>query len=308
MKVRSSLPNAVNIEDRRNKPTWYVIYLSWPLPWYMTREVCVKLLKLFAFHAIVLLLYRQSKLKKKQLTTRWTLLTDSLPILVINTLINCWGYAIVGITSIAFVLWNGGVVVGDKSAHEASFNPPQLGYFACFTLGLSLPYLVSVDKGRRFLADLWTNKLLSFLTVAISVALVYCCTQVHPYLLADNRHYPFYLWSKLLGKYFYARYALVPVYMFSFWSMNDSLRHIHWMVRCSLWVCVCAALIPQKLLEFRYFVVPYILIRCHMQGESWKGLLFELFVYSCINVFTFYIYLYKPIFWPHIHEPQRIMW
>ena len=238
----------------------------------------------------------------------WTLFTNALPILLINTVINCWGYAIVGITAIAFVLWNGSVVVGDKSAHQACFNPPQLGYYACFTLGLSLPHLVSREKIRQFANSLWHNKLISLLICIISVGLIYQFTQVHEYLLADNRHFTFYVWSKVFARYHWSRYILIPVYMYALWSANESLSHMHWMIKACLWLCVAAALVPQKLMEFRYFVVPYILLRLHMKDESIRYLLLEAFLYSLINAFTFYIFLYKPIFWSHMHEPQRIMW
>lgn len=250
---------------------------------------------------------RQGKVQKGPLTG-WTLLTNDLPVLVINTVINCWSYAIVGITAVAFVLWNGSVVVGDKSAHQACFNPPQLGYFACFTLGLSLPHFAREPKIRQFLTSIWKKKIMSVLVFALSVALVYRYTQVHEYLLADNRHYTFYVWSKLFGRYPYIRYALVPLYMYVYWFLNEKLSHINWMLRSCLWVCVGAALVPQKLMEFRYFVVPYLILRLHMKEESAKSLLLEIICYICINVFTFYIFLYKPIFWPYIHEPQRIMW
>ena len=245
---------------------------------------------------------------QKEPSTAWYLITTALPILVINTIINCWGYIIVGITAIAFVLWNGSVVVGDKSAHEACFNPPQLGYFACFALSLSLPHLVTKAKVDHFLKAIWNNKVVTLLVVIVSIALVYKFTQVHEYLLADNRHYTFYVWSKIFRRYEYSRYILIGLYIFTYWSINNSLKHVHWMIRCCLWLCVGAALVPQKLMEFRYFVVPYIVIRLHMKDESIKSLLIELLLYLFINVFTFYIFLYKPIFWPHEHQPQRIMW
>lgn len=34
----------------------------------------------------------------------------------------------------------------------------------------------------------------------------------HPFLLADNRHYAFYLWRRIINLHPYARYALAPGY------------------------------------------------------------------------------------------------
>lgn len=253
-------------------------------------------------------IFRQRKLEAAQSYTVWSMMTKSLPILLINTVINCWGYAMVGLTAIAFVLWNGSVVVGDKSAHEATFNAPQLGYFACFTLGMSIFHLVSLGRVARFLTALWDHKLITIVSTLISLALVHHFTQVHPYLLADNRHYTFYVWSKLYARYPPARYALVSLYLFSLWSINDRVKHVHPMIRACLWFCITAALVPQQLMEFRYFVVPYLFIRLHMKDESIRSLFLEMSLYLAINIFTVYRFLYKPIFWPNLHEPQRLMW
>ena len=34
----------------------------------------------------------------------------------------------------------------------------------------------------------------------------------HPYLLADNRHYPFYVWKNVFRYHSAVKYLLVPVY------------------------------------------------------------------------------------------------
>lgn len=36
---------------------------------------------------------------------------------------------------------------------------------------------------------------------------------VHPFLLADNRHYPFYVWRRIINFNHYSRYALAPGYL-----------------------------------------------------------------------------------------------
>ena len=37
-------------------------------------------------------------------------------------------------------------------------------------------------------------------------------SHVHPYLLADNRHYPFYVWKKIFQRHEAVKYLLVPVF------------------------------------------------------------------------------------------------
>ena len=44
-----------------------------------------------------------------------------------------WPYAAATIAFVAFVVWNGSVVVGDQSHHQASLHVPQVFYFATFT-------------------------------------------------------------------------------------------------------------------------------------------------------------------------------
>ena len=43
-----------------------------------------------------------------------------------------WPYAVVAVLFVVFVIWNGSVVVGDKSHHQASLHIPQVFYFATF--------------------------------------------------------------------------------------------------------------------------------------------------------------------------------
>ncbi|KAL6520966.1 hypothetical protein OROGR_017535 [Orobanche gracilis] len=45
----------------------------------------------------------------------------------------------------------------------------------------------------------------------------------HPYLLADNRHYPFYLWQKVINYHWSAKYLMVPLYIYSWFSVACSL-------------------------------------------------------------------------------------
>ena len=48
-------------------------------------------------------------------------------------------------------------------------------------------------------------------------------TFAHPYILADNRHYTFYIWSKILGRSGEVRMALAMPYVYSIYSLIRSL-------------------------------------------------------------------------------------
>lgn len=209
-----------------------------------------------------------------------------------------------------FVFVNDGIVVGDRSSHQAVLHLPQLLYFSCFTLFFASPVLITVDKLKRF----WHTVQKKFYYV---LAAVFFCfyvivnySHVHPYLLADNRHYTFYLWRWLLGKVFF-RILLIPVYIFAAWTINDSLRtNIHCTVlwRVGFLVCVCGAVIPQKLLEFRYFILPFIFFRLHIKQQGFQTLMLELLFHVFINFFTVAVFMLKSFKWDDIEEPQRIIW
>lgn len=42
---------------------------------------------------------------------------------------------------VAFLIWNGGIVLGDKSMHVAVLHVPQIYYFLGFTSAMLVPYL-----------------------------------------------------------------------------------------------------------------------------------------------------------------------
>ena len=210
----------------------------------------------------------------------------------------------------AFVFINDGIVVGDRTSHQAILHLPQLLYFSCVTLVFASPILITVDKLRRFQHTVQKKWHYVSLAVLFCVYIILKHSYVHPYLLADNRHYVFYLWRWLLGKVL-LRLLLIPVYIYSAWSMNDSLRtnpHCTILWRLVFLVCVCAAVVPQKLLEFRYFILPFVFFRLHVQKQSMQTLILELALHLVINSFTIIVFLSKSFKWNDIEEPQRIIW
>ncbi len=95
------------------------------------------------------------------------------------------GYVITWLMFITFVSVNGGVVVGDKDAHQVSFHPTQVLYFCAFCLALNAPY--QATKIVRFLRYVRKHVFLTAATLAVISAIVHFFTLAHPYLLADNR-------------------------------------------------------------------------------------------------------------------------
>ncbi|KAL1276052.1 hypothetical protein QQF64_035675 [Cirrhinus molitorella] len=99
-----------------------------------------------------------------------------------------------------------------------------------------------------------------------------------------------------------------PGYVFAAWNFLDTLRSksLFWLLVFS--TCLVAATVPQKLLEFRYFILPYLLYRVHIPVPSLPRLLLEFGLYTAVNAATVYIFIYKTFQWPDNTAAQRFMW
>jgi hypothetical protein len=74
-------------------------------------------------------------------------------------------------------------------------------------------------------------------------------------------------------------------------------------------ICLLLSLVPQQLLELRYFILPYLLARIQIKPASPVRLLAESLLHAGINSFVFYLFLERPFTWEQ--EPgrlQRFMW
>ncbi|KAG7188873.1 hypothetical protein KM043_008479 [Ampulex compressa] len=65
---------------------------------------------------------------------------------ILSICINLLPYALVILTFIAFVVWNKGIVVGDRAAHVPTIHIPQLLYFSAFASCFLWPYLIAYWK------------------------------------------------------------------------------------------------------------------------------------------------------------------
>lgn len=58
----------------------------------------------------------------------------------------------------AFLVWNDGIVLGDKSNHVAGLHFPQLFYYTSFLSFFSAPMVLTMQNGKRLLSFGWTLK------------------------------------------------------------------------------------------------------------------------------------------------------
>ena len=134
-----------------------------------------------------------------------------------------------------FILINGGVVLGDKSNHVPAIHTPQLLYlwpYLCFfswpfayqhlirvplTFLARLPMVADLEHFLLFKRRaLLPRVLVLALFIAGALLSVRFNTLIHPFTLADNRHYVFYVFRLLRHKW-WIRYAATPAYIACAW-------------------------------------------------------------------------------------------
>ncbi|CAA9964370.1 alpha-1-2 glucosyltransferase alg-10 [Pyrenophora teres f. maculata] len=221
-------------------------------------------------------------------------------------------YVILLVLFAGFVFWNGSVVLGDKSAHTATIHLPQMlyiwPYFAFFSAPLLLgpllrPVVSLVPERYQKICDEHLNTsayrfpsvLVSMLTIVCGLVAVHFNTIIHPYTLADNRHYVFYVF-KMIRLYPALKYLAVPVYFVCGWLVIQSLASPlvdappktkdiskekaetprntvnHQPCQFSfvlIWLITTAlSVVTAPLVEPRYFIIPWIIWRSHVPCNS----------------------------------------
>ena len=180
-----------------------------------------------------------------------------------------------------FVIWNGGVVIGDKSHHTLSLHLMQPIYLIAYIAAALAPLCFSTGSISNTLKMAIKHPGMYIMTAAVMMTMVYNFTLIHPFMVADNRHIVFYIWRRVLNYRWWSRYALIPFYLHSATALlkavvareggrmdgggggggsrREKMEHSS-SQRLPLlllwWLCSAVVLVPSKLVEFRYFTVP----------------------------------------------------
>eukprot|EP00892_Ulva_mutabilis_P009505 jgi/Ulvmu1/6927/UM032_0005.1 len=219
------------------------------------------------------------------------------------------GYAAVAAAFAVFVLANGGIVVGDREAHRPTLHAAQLPYACLFTVAAFLP-LCLADSALigdvRHAALRAAGDLVFYASVAAVAA--HHGTVAHPYLLADNRHYTFYIWKNVLGRSAALRVALAPAYAAAAYEVVTRLARSGGPLLAGGYVaCAIAALLPAGLVEFRYFTVPALLFVAHVRPPHWWYSVAQGVLFVAVNAATLYMFCDRPFRWPD-GSVARFMW
>lgn len=258
------------------------------------------------------------------------------PILIIQKL---WPYIALLLSFAGFVFWNGGVVLGmfltsspltrsnkntgDKSNHVATIHLPQLLYLSAFIAFFSFPLLLPsiISFLQPFLSVIVPSPRPKtstrpsmpswkiFLTGAFvlgsllaTLGAIHFNTLIHPFTLADNRHYVFYVFRYTILFHPLIKYLLAPVYLLSIYLSYRTLSiaspsrtlppssqarqakstprkhqvqepnpvdHGPTTSFLLIWVLSTAlCLVTAPLVEPRYFIIPWIIWRLHLPSLS----------------------------------------
>ena len=229
------------------------------------------------------------------------------------------------VSFVLFLIWNQGIVLGasfpcqaHRKATKATTLPESI-YHSFYIVERSLRLSAALAKRPR-----WESFSHSFLFLYIiirkaplstEVNHIDCCDRIeHPFLISDNRHFVFYIWRRTIKRHYLAKYLAVPIYYVCGWLVLTTLSYSQ-SVLFVLGFVVSTALtiVPSPLLEFRYFVLPYLFWRLHLSpaivdNARWRGIL-EYLGYETINLITLWIFMSKPFVWDS--EPgiiQRFIW
>lgn len=139
----------------------------------------------------------------------------------------------------------------------------------------------------------------------------------HPFLLSDNRHYTFYVYRRILNVHPIARYALSPFYLLSIrllWDRLSSSSTLTLLPSLFYILSLSLTLIPSPLIEPRYFIVPWVILRLHLRIEGATSrerrtrLALEAASYLAVNAVTVGVFVCKPFEWEGRVDKMRFMW
>lgn len=195
----------------------------------------------------------------------------------------------------------------------AAVHLSQIFYFSLFFAAFSSSHVLGTFRRVvRFALKRWY---VSCFCVGLFLCVIQLNTIVHPYLLADNRHYTFYIWMRFYQRWTFAKFLPVPIYygilvllgliLFTRGQGGQTVGS------SLLWILATLASVAlQQLIEVRYFILPFLVLRLLQTNvqSSTKLLALEVLANVLINAATFYIFCRKAVYWSDYTEPQRIIW
>lgn len=219
---------------------------------------------------------------------------------------------------VVFLKVNGGITFGDKQNHQVQAHLVQVFYCFAFVNLFTLPVWFSRRRLTAYMNFLvWNNNGFNLAVNVLSLVainfIIEKFTIVHPFLLADNRHFTFYIFKRLLNVR-YSWVATVPFYHFCTWNIYYTLtttNKLSFITIASYLVATILTLVPSPLFEPRYYIVPLVIFRLYSKPEvnsQWIHVA-EFVWLNLINFAALLVFFVYEFEWDS--EPgilQRIIW
>ena len=239
-------------------------------------------------------------------------------------------------------------------------------YIVFFSWPVILPHVIPILFGDlSSLKSRLPRPIVAITILAIMALAVHFNTIVHPFTLADNRHYVFYVF-RLLLRHPLVKYVAVPIYFICAWAAITALgngpaprrphsekpahpvpkaqstdeemtpKPTHTSFLLVYLTSTTLSLITAPLVEPRYFILPWLIWRLHVQsppprpshqaqstsaGPRLLGRILQLSEnrsiwlyietawFLLVNLGTCYVFLYRGFEWEQeIGRVQRFMW
>ena len=199
-------------------------------------------------------------------------------------------------------------LAGDRENHVASLHLANPAYCVLFVAACCTSTLDYRSAVRTAVSHFWGAVSVFALSLLTAFAM-WRGSEPHPFVLADNRHYTFYLWRRVLDRYGVAgRVALSPLVAIAAVAVYQRLRKAG---RTSLWcialaLCTCVTLIPSPLLEFRYFTVPLLIVRTAITDAQTRSTWIDIVMFAFVNAVVLYVFVYRPF--DGVDGVARFMW
>eukprot|EP00762_Andalucia_godoyi_P003765 ANDGO_08572.mRNA.1 Dol-P-Glc:Glc(2)Man(9)GlcNAc(2)-PP-Dol alpha-1 len=216
-----------------------------------------------------------------------------------------------------FLVWNDfSTVLGHKEFHENKLHLSQLLYFSFLYATSTAFFFVDSVYARRFFAFAARHPILVVGAFAFSAASLWCSFHVHLFLLSDNRHYMFYLFRWIINRTPLTRYLLVPLFALSLVKLvfDVSLLDYNRKARAmGLLLGTALYLASAVLVEFRYFIVPTILlmVAVYPVGSSFvrfsAGIWLNILCFAVVNVTVILVFLEYTFVYTDL-SVGRFMW
>lgn len=168
-----------------------------------------------------------------------------------------------------FLIYNGGVALGDKTNHKETIHYVTIAYLSLFHTIFHVPIQFALNPGQtlQVVPSIFRERSTQAVFIgscAIATSLVLATSDyVHPFVLSDNRHLMFYVYRRWLGRSNKHRLLLVPFYAIAptlvhheHFHMGGKHNQIEFLMIIMGLFCSCMVLLPTPLLEPRYFIVP----------------------------------------------------